>query len=78
MNKNSKRIAIELKKARKAGNAELAIEVPQKGYHSTSKGVFQVRRIPILVKSIFKGKSKPFPKIGEPMGLIEQRKMLSY
>lgn len=45
-NKNQKRIRTQLRKASKAGNSELAIEVPAGGYHNGDKGVFVNRRIP--------------------------------
>ena len=77
-NKNSLRIKTLLAKARKAGNHELAIEVPTSHYHNDPKGKFIVRRIPILAKSIYKAKKQNFPKVGESLSLIEQRKMLSY
>ncbi len=75
MNKNQQRVRESIRVARKAGNNDVAFEVPSHGYHNSPKGAWQVRRIAPLVAAGFKKKAKNFPSVGEPMTLINQIKM---
>lgn len=47
MNKNTSRLRRAAHVARKAGQAELAIEMPAGGYHNYDAGIFATRRVPL-------------------------------
>jgi hypothetical protein len=74
MNRSQRQIKQQLRKARKAGEAELRINVPGPNYHGNSSGTFVPRIIPVIKKPGFRAKKKPFPKVGdEGMTLAAQR-----
>ena len=75
MNKNSKLIRLLVRKARKSGETEVSVNVPTHGYHSNPKGQFTSRTIPITANSVYRKKAKHFPAVGEPLSLMDQRKM---
>jgi len=56
MNKNHTRLRKILSK-----EGSVSVEVPSKGYHNSSKGSFQARRI-VKTKYIHVSKRSPFPK----------------
>ncbi len=68
-NKNSKRFAALLRKEK-----NVAIEIPNHGYHNSPKGSWKVRRAS-LGNCGFKKKAKHFPAVGEPISLINQIKI---
>ncbi len=75
MNKNQKRVRAMLTKK---GNVDgVAIETPSHGYHNDTKGRWTTRRIaPVGGKTVYRAKSKPFPKPnGDGMTLSEQRRI---
>jgi len=78
MNKNSKQLRAKLLKKATRFNG-INENVPTHGFHNSPHGAFKVRRIaPVGGKTVYKKKSKPFPKVNDGPTLAEQRKFLGY